>query len=403
VCAHNRRFGLLGVRFVGLGNASGVDLADQLTLGVEEEFLVVDLASGLVVPRRDAVLEAAGRRLGDRVTAELNLCQIEVGTEVCTSLDQLRASLAELRTGLVEAAGELALGVLASGTPAAGLWEDQRVDRTVPRFSRMEDQYQVVCREQIICGAHVHVGIDDRDLAVETMNRVRPWLPSLLALSANSPFWQGADTGYASYRVQVWQRWPTSGMPPHLRSWAEYEALVAELVGMEAIEDASFLYWYARPSMRWPTIELRACDVCLTVDDAVTIAGLGRALVWTCARDALLDQPTPAPRREVLDAAMWRAARYGLEATLVHPGARDVRPAGQVVADLLAFCDEGLAHHGDLVTVSDGVATILRDGNGARRQRLAFSHRGDPADVVGLVTKSAAAGPVPLPSPAAVA
>jgi carboxylate-amine ligase len=246
----------------------------------------------------------------------------------------------------------------------------------------MEEAYRIVARQQVICGCHVHVGIPDRDLAIETMNRARPWLPVLLALSANSPFWQQSDTGYASYRLQVWQRWPTSGMPPALASAAAYDDLVAQLQSVEAIEDPTFLYWYVRPSGRYPTLEFRACDVCLDVEDAVTVAGLVRALAWTSMREAVDGRPSTCPPIEVLDAAMWRAARYGVDATLVSPTRLATRPAVEVVAELLAHVADGLDEHGDRDDVAGGVEAILRRGNGAARQRATLQLRGDRRDVI---------------------
>ena len=161
----------------------------------------------------------------------------------------------------------------------------------------MEDQYQVVARQQVICGCHVHVGIADPDVAVATMSRVRPWLPVLLALSANSPFWSGTDTGYDSYRLEVWERWPTAGVPPDLADRAAYDEVVDELRTGGAIEDATHLYWYLRPSDRWPTLEFRAMDVCLDVDTAVAVAGLARALVRTEIAAAERGGPPSTPPR----------------------------------------------------------------------------------------------------------
>lgn len=273
------------------------------------------------------------------------------------------------------------------------MWRDQRVDRSSARYRRMEEVYQAVARQQIICGCHVHIGIADRDLAVATINRMRPWLPVLLALSANSPYWQSTDTGYASYRLQVWQRWPTSGMPPQLSSAVELKELIAELEAMEAIEDPTFLYWYVRPSVRYPTIELRACDVCLSVDDTVAVAGLTRALAWTCAGEATDGLPDRSARLEVLDAAMWRAARYGLEDRLVSPGDTRLRPAAAVVDELLAYVRDGLDAHGDRDRVSRLVARILVRGNGASVQRAALARRQEPGDVIDAALAATKAGP----------
>jgi carboxylate-amine ligase len=355
---------------------------DTLTLGVEEEFLVVDEASGALVPRADQVLVHATPALGDAVASELNLCQIEVGTPVCTTLAEIRSELTRLRRGLASAANQAGARVASIGAHPFGYWEDQRVYVRNERYRRMEDAYQIVARQQVICGCHVHVGIADRELAVDTMNRVRPWLAVLLALSANSPFWRSLDTGYASYRQQVWQRWPTSGMPPRLRSYSEFQELVGQLQSIEAIEDPTFIYWYVRPSTRFPTLEFRACDACLEVDHSVAVAGLVRALAWTCARQALDGEPDAGPRREVTEAAMWRAARYGLGADLVSPSAMSTRPAAQVVDELLGHVKDGLEAHGDWEDVSELVADILRRGNGASRQLAAFARRRDTHDVL---------------------
>jgi carboxylate-amine ligase len=355
---------------------------DPLTLGVEEEFQVVDASSGDLVPRADEILPPARAALGEAVELELNLCQIEVGTPVCTTLDEVRAALTGLRAGLASAAAAVGAGVVALGTHPFGLWQDQRVDLRNERYRRMEEAYRIVARQQVICGCHVHVGIADRDLAIETMNRSRPWLPVLLALSANSPFWQQVDTGYASYRLQVWQRWPTSGMPPQLPSAAAYDDLVGQLQLVEAIEDPTFLYWYVRPSGRYPTLEFRACDVCLRVEDAVTLAGLVRALAWTSMREAVDGRPYLSPPLEILDAAMWRAGRYGLKSSLVSPSLLATRPAADVVAELLAHVAAGLEEHGDGVLVRNGVDTILHGGNGATHQRAAFGRRRQPRDIV---------------------
>ncbi|MDP8929287.1 MAG: glutamate--cysteine ligase [Actinomycetota bacterium] len=355
---------------------------DSLTLGVEEEFLVVDAATGDLVPRSHVVLPYARRALGEAVTSELNLCQIEFDTPVCTTLKEVRYELTRLRSGLRAAAGAAGCGVAAVGTHPFGVWQDQGVDVSRERYRQMEEVYQIVARQQVICGCHVHVGFPDPELAIATMNRARPWLPILLALAANSPFWQAVDSGYASYRLQVWQRWPTLGMPPHLGSMKEFKGLIEELKSIEAIEDPTFIYWYVRPSVRFPTLEFRACDVCASVDDAVVLAGLIRALAWSCAQDVLNARPQEKRRRELLEAAMWRAARYGLEGTLVSPSAMVPRPAVETVAELLTYLRAGLEAHGDWLEVSEGVSEILRRGNGASRQRRVFARRQNLHDVI---------------------
>jgi glutamate---cysteine ligase / carboxylate-amine ligase len=353
----------------------------QITFGVEEEFFLVDAATGGLAGASAQVLPGARERLGQAVTTELNLCQIEGDTPVCTTLDELRSELSRLRRGLTEAARAHDVAVVALGTHPFSDWEDQCVDVGNPRYADMEERYEVLARQQIICGCHVHLGLGNRDLEIRVLDRVRPWLPVLLALSANSPFWNGVDTGYASYRTQMWTGWPTAGMPPDLGSRERYEALVEELESAEAIEDATHIYWYARPSARFPTLEVRICDVCLCVDDAVTVAALIRGLAWVCANDAIVGSPRPPTTPSVLDAAVWQAARFGLSDELIDPETGRPEPAPTVVRAMLEVARPGLEAHGDWEETSELVTRLLTDGTGAERQRAAF-RAGGPARVV---------------------
>ncbi len=352
-----------------------------VTLGVEEEFLVVDAETLELVPRSDELLGPARDELGDEVTPELNLCQIEVATPICETLNDVDHHLTRLRKGLSSAASDRGLGVAAMATHPFTSWTDQQVDLANDRYSRMDDTYQIVARQQVICGCHVHVGIEDPDLAVTIMSRVRPWMPSLLALSANSPYWRAMDTGFDSYRLQVWQRWPTSGMPPDLSDRQEYDDLAA----VDAIEDSTFLYWYARPSARYPTLEFRVADVCLCVDEAVALAGLIRALAWTCAQEEMAGVASETPRPEVMEAATWRAARYGLGDTLISPRSNSPESAADVLDEFLTYISPGLEFHGDTTRVTDAVHRIVTDGNGATRQRAAYAEADDFRDVVARV------------------
>jgi glutamate---cysteine ligase / carboxylate-amine ligase len=356
-----------------------------MTVGVEEEFLVVDADTGALVPRAHELLVAAQPGLGEHVAPELNLCQIEVDSVVCRTLDEVASDLGRLRRGLAAAGAPLGVAIAALGTHPSSSWRDQRVNPHRERYLEMERRYQIVCRQQVICGCHVHVGVDDPELAIEITNRARPWLPVLLALTANSPYWSGIDTGFASYRTQVWQRWPTAGMPPLLGSRAEYDRLVAELLAIEAIEDPTFLYWYIRPSARYATVEFRVCDVCLAPADATAVAGLVRALAWTCAREAVDGTAAPTRSRDALEVAMWRAARYGLSGDLVDPQVPGATPVDAAVGALLDHVRDGLEAHGDDVLVPELVAAILARGNGADQQRQARARRGDLVDVMDLV------------------
>lgn len=376
-------------------------MAEPLTIGVEEEYLLAEAGSGALVPRAVDAVAAASVVLGDAITPELNLCQVEVGTPVCTSLAELDDAIRRLRRQVATAFRPLGLVALASGTHPFSPWQAQAVDRSNQRYARMEERYQVVARQQVICGYHVHVTVEDPAVRIEVLNRARSWLPLLLALSANSPYWQGADSGYASYRTQVWQRWPMAGMPPALEGPEAYDDLVAGLVRSGAIDDATHLYWYLRPSARYPTLEFRICDVCLETDDAVTLAGLLRALVWTCTAASRTGPPARSPfgtgagEDYQLRAAVWRAARYGLEGLLVDPQTGLVGPAAEVIRSAVARLTLGLEAHGDRVAVEAGVERILTRGNGAMWQREFEATVGQRALTAAIAERTTGGDPVP--------
>jgi carboxylate-amine ligase len=356
------------------------------TLGVEEEFCIVDAETGALRPQAEDVVPLAKDLLGDQVEAELNRSQIETGTKVCETLGEVRAELERLRRLLREAAGQAGCTVMSAGThPTAVAAEDSDINPSKERYRRLEREYQAVAREQLVNGSHVHVGIADRDLAVDVLDRVRPWLPAVVALAANSPFWAGTDSGYASYRTEVWARWPLTGTPERLASRAEYDRLVADLQAVEALPDATFLYWDVRPSARYETLEFRATDACLGVDEAVMVAGLCRALVRTAAAAAEEGAPPPPLRRELYEAARWRAARYGVDGELVDLAERTTAPAVDVVQALLAHLRPALEEDGDWEEVGAILDRVLHGGNGAVRQRAAFARRGDLDDVLQLL------------------
>ncbi len=360
-------------------------MAGPLTVGVEEEFCIVDAATGAVRPVVDEVLPAAKDRLGDQVEAELNRSQIETATAVCTTLAEVRAELERLRRLLREAAAEVGCGVVSSGTHPTSDPGESEINPGKERYRRLEREFQAVAREQLVNGCHVHVGIADRDLAIQVLDRSRPWLATVAALAADSPFWAGADTGYASYRTEVWTRWPLTGMPEPLGSRARFDELVAALGDVEALPDATFLYWDVRPSARFQTLEFRAADGCLTVDDAVMVAGLWRGLARTLVGEVEKGVARPRLRRELVDAARWRAARYGVEGTLVDLRHVRTAPAREVVDGLLAHLRPALEEQGDWEEVHALVERVMADGTGAARQRRALARRGEMDDVVALV------------------
>ena len=356
------------------------------TLGVEEEFQIIDPATRQLRSRAGRVVPLAEEMLGDEVTNELYLSQIEVGTPVCHSLGEARAEIRRLRRAIVAAAERDGDAIAASGTHPFARWQDQELTPK-DRYQDILTVFQQHTREQLIFGCHVHAGIADREVAIRSMNRARRWLPPILALSANSPFLLGNETGFASYRTEMFARFPTAGIPPLLADRAEFDAVVAELAATGVIEDASKLYWDIRPSMHFETIEFRIADVAQSVDEAVLTAGLCRALALACQAEAEAeaDHPLPPDRPELLRAAQALAARPGPADPLFDLAARRLAPAADVVRGLLAFLRPTLEQLGDWDEIESLTQQTLARGNGAQRQRAIYAQTGRFEDVVDAI------------------
>ncbi|MFJ1732626.1 glutamate--cysteine ligase [Streptomyces sp. NPDC088254] len=337
-------------------------------IGVEEEFHVLDVESGRLVPRADELLGRADR---DGFTRELQQTVVESNSGVHDTLDDLFKDLSGTRGRLDAAASSLGLAVVAAGTVPLARVTSRDVTAD-PRYRRMVEDYRRVADEQLICSAQVHVDVPDRDTAVRAMCLVSPWLAPLLALSASSPFWLGTDTGYASWRTMVWQRWPTAGPAGCYRDAAEYDAALAELIASGVITDAGMAYHDVRPSAHQRTLELRICDACPRVETVVLVAGLFRALVRdACHRLARHDGPLCDGRHDRLRAATWRAARSGLEGALVHPETHRAEPAGTVLRAMAARLRPALEASGDRSIVEALLEETLAAGSAADRLRHA--------------------------------
>jgi carboxylate-amine ligase len=245
----------------------------------------------------------------------------------------------------------------------------------------MVDEFGLIAEEQLTCGCHVHVEIDSESEGVAVLDRIRGWLPYLLALSANSPFWQGQDSGYASFRSQVWGRWPSAGPTELFGSVETYHATTRAMIESRTVLDLGMVYFDARLSRQHPTVEVRVADVCLDADDAVLLGGLVRALVDTAARSWRAGVPAAPIRTELLRLASWRAGRSGLDGDLVNPAGRPA-PAAQVIRALVDHVRPVLDEYGDWEVVEDLVATVLSRGNGATAQRRIYRTSGELADVV---------------------
>lgn len=363
------------------------------TVGVEEEFLIIDPETGRLRASAEEVVPEAEQEVGDQVDPEFKLSQVETATPACGSLDELRGELVRLRRGVLEAADRAGSQVGAAGTHP---YPEEGGSEVTPKksYRGLEQEYQRLARQKIICGCHVHVGLEDREMAVQVMNRVRPYLSVVLALAANSPFWCSEDSGYASFRTELWRQWPTAGTPHQFASREEYESFVDVLLKTGAIDDPARIFWDVRPSARFDTLEYRVTDVCLSVDETVMVAALFRALTRTCHDEVERDVPPAPARPELLRAATWRAARYGMEGQLIDVTERTQAPAAEVVEGLLRYLRADLEEAGEWEEVRSLVDRVLQDGTGAARQRRAFERSQRLEDVVRLVVEETKAGVV---------
>lgn len=349
----------------------------ERTVGVEEEFLLVDADSGRPRAVGGAVLRAAGD--DPDLTGELHREQVETGTRPCRSLDDVGTQLRKTRAAAAAAARDVGADLVAVGTSPVA------VDPTISpsaRYAEMAQRFGMTASEQLTCGCHVHVAVDSDEEGVAALDRIRPWLAPLLALSANSPFWQGEDSRYASYRGQVWQRWPSAGSYGTFGTAAGYRAAVDAMVASGTVVDEGMVYFDARMARRQPTLEVRVADVCLLPDDAVLVAALTRALVETAAAAWRAGTAPDPVRTEVLRLAAWRAARSGTVDTLLDPHTWRPAPAGDVLRALVAHVAPALDAAGDRACVEDLLAEVLRRGTGADRQRAVREATGDLGAVV---------------------
>ncbi|WP_327281567.1 MULTISPECIES: glutamate--cysteine ligase [unclassified Streptomyces] len=357
------------------------------SVGVEEELLLVDPRTGQPAASAGAVLASALRSGGRAAGAggeiplekELHEEQVECATRPLTRMDELHQ---EIRRWRAEAARHAqAAGVLVAALATCPLPVEPSLS-VGERYQWIARQFGLPAQEQLTCGCHVHVAVDSDEEGVAVLDRIRPWLSVLAALSANSPFWQGEDTGYGSYRSRVWNRWPSAGPVDVFGTPERYHERVRAMVATGAIRDEGMIYFDARLAASYPTVEIRVADVCLDASTAVLLAALVRALVDTAARDWRAGEPSPAVDTSLLRLAAWRAARSGLDGPLIHPATLREGSADIVVRGLYEHVREALEDNGDADFVEAGLAELQARGNGARIQRELLRTGGDLASVV---------------------
>lgn len=343
-------------------------------VGVEEELMLVDPGSGLVAAVSGSAVLA--NETNEEVSEELFQQQIETSTRPCTRAEDLLAGLREGRRAVGEAAAAAGARAVAVPTPVIG---EAHADVTrTPRYSTIRDQYGETARRALVCGMHMHVDISSDEEGVRVVDGLRPWLPLLVALGANSPYWQGRDSGYASWRSQVWSGWPTAGVGEAFGDVASYKEVSEQMIAWGAAIDAGMLYYDVRLAEKYPTVEVRVVDVCTDVEDAVLVALLARALVSTVAAD-----PSPVLRRsDLLRVAGWRAARDGISHELVHPVEARLASPRIVFEATVEYARAALEEADELEFVRDSFERLLARGNGATRQRTQFEAAGSLRAVV---------------------
>lgn len=359
-----------------------------LTIGVEEEFLLADPRTGRVVPAAREIRERAAGPGADRLVFELTQFQLESNSAVHTTLRDLHEDLLEMRRAAARAAESMGLALIASGTALDGNAGVPPLS-SCPRYEAMLREFGAIMDRQGVCGCHIHVGIADREEAVRVSNHLRPWLPVLQALAANSPIADGRDTGYASWRALMMGRWPSAEPPPFFRSADHYESLVAGMLAGGTILDRGMIYWLVRPSDHVPTLEIRAADVCPTAGETVLLAGLVRGLAETALRQVRAGVPAPDVEDTLLRAAYWKAAHDGVDGEaldLLAGSGVSGAPAWRLVDRLLEHARPVLEENGDWTPLTDQIERVRRSGSGAARQRAAYARRGRLADVAELLT-----------------
>jgi glutamate---cysteine ligase / carboxylate-amine ligase len=362
----------------------------RFTIGVEEEFQIVDPATGELRSHVSELVAATSSGLGEQVKSEMHQSIVEIGTKICGDVDELAADMRRTRGELVRAAERVGLQVAAAGTHPFSSWIDQVISPG-DRYKNIVEELQQLARSLLIFGMHVHVAVPDRTTMIDLMNMARYFLPHLLALSTSSPFWMGRNTGLKSFRTTVFRRFPRTGIPDHFSSWSEYEDYVNLLVRLHCIDNAKKIWWDVRPHPTFGTLEFRVFDVATRLDEAIAIAALTQAIVVKLHRLYTRNIGFRMYPRALIEENKWRAARWGVEGKLIDFGKQAEVPMQELGQELLEFTYDVA---GDLGSRSalEPIHRILRDGTSAERQLRVFKETGDLKEVVKHIVAETSAG-----------
>jgi carboxylate-amine ligase len=356
--------------------------APSLTLGIEEEYQIIDPATGELKSYITQILEDGKLTLREQIKAELHQSMVEVGTEICKSPAEARVELVKLRRAITDLANRHHLVIASAGTHPISKWETQEIT-PFERYLGVKQDMADLAQQLLIFGTHVHIGIEDRDFLIDAMNVARYFVPHILCLSTSSPFWTGRNTGLKSYRSIIFRHFPRSGIPPLFADWAEYEGMVNTMMKTRCIPDGSKIWYDVRPNWRYPTLEFRVCDVCTKVDEAVCIAALFQAIIaklWKLRRDNLTFRIYPT---ELIEENKWRAVRYGLDGKLLDLGREMEVPARDLIHEMIDWFLRDVIDELGTRKEIEYAYTILEKGSSADRQLKVYHESGgDPRAVV---------------------
>jgi glutamate---cysteine ligase / carboxylate-amine ligase len=365
-------------------------MSHRFTIGVEEEFQIVDPATGELRSHVSELVQATSSGLGDQVKPELHQSIVEIGTRICADVGELDADLRRTRGELVRSAERVGLQVAAAGTHPFSNWMEQ-VITPGDRYKNIVEELQQLARSLLIFGMHVHVAVPDRTSMIDLMNMARYFLPHVLALSTSSPFWMGRDTGLKSFRTTVFRRFPRTGIPDHFNSWSEYEDYINLLVKLHCIDNAKKIWWDVRPHPTFGTLEFRICDVVTRVDEAIAIAALIQAIVVKLHRLYTKNMGFRMYPRALIEENKWRAARWGMEGKLIDFGKQAEVPMRDLAVELLVFTDDVVDDLGSREAL-EPIHRILREGTSAERQLRVYKETGDLKSVVRQIVAETSEG-----------
>jgi len=372
----------------------GVDMPfdNDFTIGIEEEFQIIDPNSRELRSRVDEFLEEGRMLLGEQVKPEMHQSMIEVGTGICRNIKEARQDVVKLRRGIGELAQRKGLAIAAASTHPISHWADQQITEH-ERYHKLIEEMQQTARALLIFGMHVHIGIADREAAIAVMNAARYMLPHVYALSVSSPFWIRRNTGMKSYRYEVFKQFPRTGIPEYFNSATEFDSFVGLLVRTGCIDNGRKIWWDVRPHPFFPTLEFRVCDIPSRIDETLAIAALIQAITAKLYKLYRQNLGFRLYRRALIEENKWRAARYGLDGKLIDFGKKEEAPTRDLIRELLEFVDD-VVDELDSRREIEYIHRILEEGTSADRQLRVYQETGDLRAVVDLLIKETLEGAI---------